>query len=86
MGPNQFYWDPKPDILKTLNDDILIHTPPPVPVSSRYQGLSKKAMWEVEKCYRVSVVVEICTFNSIFNFFLTANLKLQSSYLMRHSV
>lgn len=59
MGHNQFSWDKKPDILKTLRTDILRQTPPPVPVSSMrpYYGYSKEVLKSVEALFRVSDVV-----------------------------
>ena len=45
-GRNQFFWDSKPDVLKTVNTDILGFTNPPIPVSNRdigfLEGLCKK--------------------------------------------
>jgi len=38
MGRNQFFWDSRPDVLKTVNTDILGFTDAPVPVSNRYMG------------------------------------------------
>lgn len=63
MGKNQFFWADKPDILHTLNSDIIMVTSPPIPVSSRYNGLNKDNLAEVEKRSRVSVVV---VFKNIF--------------------
>lgn len=63
MGPNQFSWISKPDILKTLNKDILMRVPPPIPLSSRYLGLSNKVLDQVEKLFRVGVVVELMANN-----------------------
>ena len=47
-GHNQFYWDSKPDLLKTNNKDILCKTQPPIPVSSRYVGYPKNVLKNVD--------------------------------------
>lgn len=67
MGRNQFSWENKPDILKTLNQDILLKTEPPVPVSSRYHGYPNNILKKVEALYRVSRFT-VVYFK--FNFFL----------------
>jgi hypothetical protein len=41
IGRNQFVWGAVPDILKTINKDILLKTGPPIPVSSSYLGYPK---------------------------------------------
>jgi hypothetical protein len=41
-GRNRFMWE-KPDILSTLDQDILLKTPPPVPVTSRSENIAKQA-------------------------------------------
>lgn len=63
MGPNQFFWDTKPDIFKTNNVDILCSVDPPIPVSSRYYGVSKIALKKIETLFRL----EIFWFNTNFN-------------------
>ena len=58
-GHNMFMWS-KVDMLSTLHVDILMSTPAPVPTSSRgYCGYDKKVLGEVEKAFRVGVVVII---------------------------
>jgi len=57
MGKNQFTWDKVPDILKTNNVDILLETPAPVPVSSRYYGFNNETLKTVESLFMVRVVV-----------------------------
>lgn len=52
VGTNQHFWDPKPDILRTLNSDILIKTAPPVPISSRYMGFPKKVFMQLNNLLR----------------------------------
>lgn len=51
-GPNQFFWDKKPDILKTNNNDIIQPIDPPVPVSSRYSGVPKKVAADLDRHLR----------------------------------
>ena len=52
-GHNQFVWGQVSDQLKTINTDILLTVEPPVPISSRFLGLPKDVVKEVEKLLRV---------------------------------
>ncbi len=57
-GKNQFSWGEKPDLLVTLNEDIVMSPVNPVPVNSRgHLGLSKQ---DFEKALRLMVVVYLC--------------------------
>ena len=53
LGSNKFIWEKKPDLLRTLDSDILMETPPPVPVSHRHFGYPRNILTEVDKCYLV---------------------------------
>lgn len=67
-GYNMFIWS-KLDMLQTLHVDILMPTPAPVPTSNRgYCGYDKKVLGEVEKSFRVGVVVIIKYQGQVFNF------------------
>ncbi len=64
-GPNQFFWSDKPDILRTLNKDILMRTPAPIPTSSRNMGYADGVLKEVEKRFR-NFSVRMLWFKIIF--------------------
>ncbi len=67
-GRNHFTWGTetkKEDILSTLHEDILLEIPPPVPVTSRFLGVSNKHAIEAERL--LSVVVFIFTISYFFN-------------------
>lgn len=55
-GPNQFFWDTKPDILITNDNDILLKLDPPYPVSARFLGLPKKVVEQINKLLRPLVL------------------------------
>ena len=56
IGTNQFYWDKKPDMLRVNNNDILMRTEAPHPVSARYMGFGKKLVANLDKLLRHFVV------------------------------
>lgn len=56
IGLNQFFWDKKPDILTVNNNDILLRTDPPHPVSTRYMGYSKQLVSQLDRLLRNSFV------------------------------
>jgi len=70
MGHNQYFWDEKPDILKTNHLDILCKTSFPVPVSSRYMGLKKEDVVKVDKLFRflVNILGDKIHFSPLKNF------------------
>jgi hypothetical protein len=55
-GRNRFMWE-KPDILSTLDQDILLKTPPPVPVTSRFMGVSENIAKQADRLLLVHVVL-----------------------------
>jgi hypothetical protein len=67
-GRNHFTWGTatkKEDILNTLHEDILLEIPPPVPVTSRFLGVSDKHAIEAERL--LSVVVFIFKISNFSN-------------------
>jgi DDE superfamily endonuclease/helix-turn-helix, Psq domain len=55
-GRNRFMWE-KPDILSTLDQDILMKVPPPVPVTTRFMGVSEAAAKQADKLLLVYLVL-----------------------------
>jgi hypothetical protein len=62
IGRNQFVWGTVPDILKTINKDILLKTGPPIPVSSRYLGYPKDIVKTLDEMLRVKWFIIITRF------------------------
>jgi len=58
IGKNQFVWGAVPDILKTINKDILMKTDAPIPVSSRYSGYPKDVVKQLDQLLRVKWFIE----------------------------
>jgi len=50
---NQFVWGTAKDTLKTNNRDIVMQVEPPIPVSSRFWGLPKEVVKDIENRMRV---------------------------------
>ena len=60
-GYNRFVWE-KPDILDTLDLDILLTIPDPIPVASRFMGLNESTAKQADRLLVVHVVSLFFTF------------------------
>jgi hypothetical protein len=59
-GRNHFMWNKeKEDMLLTLHEDILMDIPAPIPVTSRFMGVSDKTVSEAERLLVVVVLIFI---------------------------
>ncbi len=57
-GRNHFMWNKeKDDLLLTLHEDILMDIPAPIPVTSRFMGVSDKTVSEAELLHVVVVLI-----------------------------